>query len=147
MLSQFFSRVSLQPQRLRHLQRVGMYSSLGLLAMVVALSGRPAVAQTSDLPHTPTTKTAFLQEFPHNIAATKLGNTVATNRDIYCGTAGTPTEVTIAETERLICSTGGDIPDNTAPISTTVAEQFWNNTPLQEPMVLQQSDRAQLFPR
>jgi hypothetical protein len=120
-----------------------------LSAIVPSLISLPsALAATPNLTRPVRTKAEVLQAYPRHTTAADLGRAIATNFNTYCGRSGDiPTEII---TDRALCDNtaiGGRPDDIPLPVSVTTPDPLWHNSPLQEPMVLQQSDRTQLFPR
>lgn len=123
---------------------------LGTCSAIAPLvwNSHPAIAETPGFTRSVSTKAEVLQAYPRHTTAVELGHSIATNYNIYCGKTGDiPTEIF---TDRVLCDNtaiGGTPDDIPIPVSVTTPEPMWHNSPLQEPMVLQQSDRTQLFPR
>lgn len=144
MLSPFWFSVCTSSAASRQWLKITLHSVVGAIAVSLSLGVRSA---TADIPlmRPVSTKVTFLQAAPHSTVATDLGTWVATNYKIYCGAEGTP--LTTVVSDRPLCdntSIGGDL---AVPVVETVIEPLWYSSPLQEPFVLQQSDKTLLFPQ
>ncbi|MDX2228532.1 MAG: hypothetical protein NW220_02765 [Leptolyngbyaceae cyanobacterium bins.349] len=147
MLKQFFWPVCISAFAAPLRSKIAL--SIALSAIAVLAGGmRPGAIAYAGQTSTATTKLALLQEFPRHTAALHLGNTVATSYRVYCGQEGEAlTEVVM---DRSLCETvsmGGGGVEYDVPVSQPIGEPFWQNNALQEPMVLQQYDKAQFLPR
>ncbi len=121
-------------------------ATLGAIAVGFPLAGSPGIAREANLPRPYQSKAALLQAFPHNQSSHLLGTPVTTNYRTYCGQEGAPLDAVI--TDRPLCDYtsigGGDVSD--VPIANPDSQPTWTEMPMMKPIVLQQYDKAQLFP-
>jgi hypothetical protein len=149
MLSQLFSSLCTRLGSFNRPLNMTLCVALGAIAAGLSLPGiSAAVASDVRQTRTATAETALLQKSTSRTAAA-LGNPLATNYRVYCGKEGiAPNGVVV---DRPLCenaSVGGDGDiQYDVPVSKTIAEPRRYDYPLQEPIVLYQYDKAQLYPR
>lgn len=146
MLSQLFLSMRTSSRCGRRWLKLTLWGVCGTIA-ALTLSSHPAAAETPGFTRPVATKAELLAAYPRHTSAADLGSPVATNFGTYCGSEGAPATQVI--TDRPLCDNTaiGGVDDMPIPVSATTPDPLWQNRPLQEPMVLQQSDRTQLFPR